>query len=143
MKIFISFYQKHLTAILAFGLLLFTGLACDFQDDSDWKREFGGKKLTFVKTSGSIGDRVDIWFCDSGEYAKRTEFNGFSGGGGDSFSMAGEDFEQGRWTIEAGVLILKSNNGEQSSYDISQGNDANVIRLNGKSYLATRHQECR
>jgi hypothetical protein len=97
-----------------------------------------GKKLSMAKTSGSISDKIDIWFCPSGEYAKRTEFVGVSG----DFTMADADVEQGRWTVESGVLILKSQKGETSEYDLSQGTDSNVIRLNGKGYLVERHNEC-
>lgn len=133
-----TIFTKHFTAIIALGLLVFVGLACNSKSDSDWKRELAGKKLTFAKTSGSISDRIDIWFCASGEYAKRTDFVGVSG----DFTAADADVEQGKWTVESGVLILKSEDGNTSEYELSEGADNNVIRLNGNGYLVTQHNEC-
>lgn len=138
MKTFTRSFRKHFSALLAFGILIFVGLACGFKADSEWKRELGGKKLSTAKTSGSISDKIEIWFCPSGEYAKRTEFVGVSG----DFTMADADVEQGRWTVESGVLILRSENGTTSEYDLSSGTDANVTRLNGKGYLVERHNRC-
>lgn len=130
---------KHFSALAAFAVLLFISLACNFRSDSEWKRELGGKKLSSAKTSGSISDKIEIWFCPSGEYAKRTEFVGVSG----DFTMADADVEQGKWKIESGVLILRSQDGKTSEYDISQGIDSDVIRLNGNGYLVDSHDECR
>lgn len=141
-KTFIRIFTKHFLAIIALSLLIFIGLACNFTSDSDWKRELGSKKLTMAKTSGSISDRVDIWFCASGEYAMRTQFSGFSGGGGSSLSMADEDFEQGTWTVESGMLILNPQNGKNHEYSISAGMDSNVIKLDGRGYLVSGHNEC-
>lgn len=134
----ISLFTKHFSAILAVGLLVFVALACGVTSDDEWQRELGGKKLTWAKTKGSISDRIDIWFCASGEYAKRTEFVGVSG----EFTSADADVEQGSWTVESGTLILKSQDGKTSEYDLSIGTDSNVVRLNGDGFLVTRHNEC-
>ena len=133
-----TIFTKHFSAIMALGLLVFVALACGFKSDSDWKRELGGMKLTYAKTTGSISDRIDIWLCPSGEYAKRTDFVGVSG----DFTSADADVEEGKWTVESGTLILQSQDGKTTEYDLSKGTDSNVIRLNGNGYLVTRHNEC-
>ena len=130
---------EHFSSLVAVLVVLGVGVGCNFKPDADWKRELHGKKLTMAKTSGSISDRVDIWFCGSGDYAKRTQFSGLSGG----FSTADEKYELGNWTVESGTLILRSQQGETSEYSISQGMDDNVIKLNGTGYLVTNHSECR
>ncbi|MBX7171176.1 MAG: hypothetical protein K1X72_09470 [Pyrinomonadaceae bacterium] len=134
---------KHLSAVLAVLVILCIGLGCNLKSDSDWKQELHGKKLTMAKTSGSISDRIDIWFCGSGEYARKTQFSGYSGGGYGDFSMANENVELGNWGVESGTLILQSEKGETTEYSISQGMDNNVIKLNGTGYLVTTHNECR
>lgn len=136
-------FTKHFTALAALMILVFAGLGCgEMRSDSDWKRELGGKKLSMAKTSGSISDKVEIWFCSSGEFARRTQFSGFSGGGSGTLSMANEDVEAGSWRVESGILILQPENGETSQYDISQ-NSSDVIALNGRNYLVESHSECR
>lgn len=132
-------FGKHLTAIIAVLVILGVGLGCNLKSDGDWKKELHGKKLTMAKTSGSISDRVDIWFCGSGEFARKTQFSGLSGG----FSMADEKVELGNWAIDSGTLIMKAEDGKTYEYSISQGMDNNVIKLNGTGYLVTTHDECR
>jgi hypothetical protein len=143
MNKFVRLIRKQFSAILGLSIVVFVALACGFQSDGDWQRELGGKKLRYVKTSGSISDEVNIWFCSDGQYAKETIFSGFSGGGGSSLSMADNDVELGNWRIENGILILQSQEGERSEYDIAKGADNSVVRLNGKGYSVTRHSECR
>lgn len=141
--IIMNYFGKHLSAVFAILLILFMGLGCNLKSDSDWKQELHGKKLTMAKTGGSISDRVDIWFCGSGEYARKTQFTGYSGGGYGDFSMANENVELGNWRVESGNLILQTENGKTTEYSISQGMDNNVIKLNGTGYLVTTHDECR
>jgi hypothetical protein len=143
MNKFVYLFKKHFSALLGLGLVVFISLACGFQSDADWQRELGEKKLTFAKTSGSISDKINIWFCPNGQYAKETQFTGFSGGGGGDFSVADRDGELGNWKVENGVLILQSEEGKTSRYDLSKGTDNNLIRLNGNGYLVTSHNECR
>jgi hypothetical protein len=143
MKTFRSIFTKHLTALAALATLVFAGLGCgEMKSDSDWKRELGGKKLSMAKTSGSISDKVEIWFCSTGEFARRAQFSGFSGGGAGTLSMADEDVETGTWRVESGTLILQPENGETRQYDISQSS-GEVIALNGTGYLVESHSECR
>jgi hypothetical protein len=136
-------FGKHLAALTAGIILLFVALACDTKSDADWKNELHGKKLTMASTSGSFSDRIDIWFCGSGEYALRSESTGMSGGGGGTLSMASEDFEQGKWSVESSTLILQSQDGQTGEYSISPGTEQDVIYLNGNAYLVTEHGECR
>ena len=137
MNAYYQFFTKHMAAVTVLGLLMFFALGC-FKSDEQWKNNLAHKKLTTAKTSGSISDRIDIYFCPNGDYAKRTDFVGNSGG----FSMANEDYEIGRWTVESGTLILQSDQGNTSQYNLSNGNDGNVIRLNGTGYLVTEHDKC-
>ena len=143
MKTFDRIFRKHLAALPAVIILLAVALACDTRSDADWKNELHGKKLSMASTSGSISDRIDIWFCGSGEYALRRQFSGMSGGGGGTLSMADEDFEQGKWIVESSTLILQSQDGQTSEFSISQGTDQDVIYLNDTGYLVTQHGECR
>ena len=143
MKLFKRIFTEHLTALTALAILVFAALGCgEMKSDADWKRELGGKKLSMAKTSGSISDKVEIWFCSSGEFARRTQFSGFSAGGGGTLSMADEDVESGTWRVESGTLILQPENGKTSQYDISQSS-SDVIALNGNGYLVESHSECR
>jgi hypothetical protein len=143
MKTMKRIFTKHFTALAALAILVFAALGCgEMKSDSDWKRELGGKKLSMAKTSGSISDKVEIWFCASGEFARRTQFSGFSGGGAGTLSMANEDVETGSWRVESGTLILQPENGETRQYDISQSS-GDVITLNGNNYLIESHNECR
>ena len=143
MKAINRIFTKHFSALAALAILVFAALGCgDMKSDDDWKRELGGKKLSMAKTSGSISDKVEIWFCASGEYARRTQFSGFSTGGGGTLSMADEDVEAGRWRVESGTLILQPENGKTSQHDISQSSN-DVIELNGNGYLVESHNECR
>ena len=143
MNVIKRIFTKQFSPLLALACLVFAALGCgEMRSDADWKRELGGKKLSMAKTSGSISDKVEIWFCSTGEYARRTQFSGFSSGGGGTLSMADEDTEAGRWRVEGGTLILQPENGETSRYDISQSS-SDVVQLNGRGYLVESHSECR
>ncbi len=143
MKAIKRIFTKHFSSLAALALLVIMALGCgEMRSDTDWKRELGGKKLSMAKTSGSINDKVEIWFCSSGEYARRTQFSGFSAGGGGTLSMADEDVETGSWRVESGTLILQPENGETRQYDISQESE-DVVQLNGSGYLVESHNECR
>lgn len=134
--------SKHFSTFPAGFVLLFVVLGCNSRSDAEWTKILGNKKLSAVKTSGSISDKTNIWFCTTGEYAMQRQFSGFSTGGGGMLSMADEEYEYGRWRVEAGTLILRSQDGETSRYDISQRTDENVISLNGNGYLVSTHNEC-
>ncbi len=143
MKSFASIISKHFWSIIAFGLILSVGLGCNIKSDADWEKELGGRKLTMAQTSGGISDKVEIWFCPNGEYAKRTYFGGFSSGGAGTLSMADESTEGGRFQVRSSTLILQSQDGNVSEYSISQSFEGDVVELNGKSYLVSSHNECR
>src|SRR5687767_13410430 len=131
MNKFKRIFSKHFSTFPAALVLLLVVLGCNSRSDTEWTKILGNKKLSMAKTSGSISDKTDIWFCPSGEYAMRTQFSGFSTGGAGTLSMADEDFEYGNWRVESGVLILRSQDGQTSRYDISQEMDEDVISLDG------------
>lgn len=124
------------------AVLFFVAVGCGFKSDEQWRSELGGKQLSKAKTSGSMSDRVDIWFCSNGEYARRIQFSGLSTGGGGTLSMADEDFEIGKWRVENSTLILQPDKGERSEYSIFAG-ASDVIQLNGNDYLIQTQKECR
>lgn len=130
------------TALIALALLIAAALGCNITSDEEWVKGLAHKKLTRAETSGAISDRIDIYFCPNGEYAKQTQFTGFSGGGAGTLSMADEQTELGRWTVTGGVLYLQSQEGNRSEYTLSQGMDAEVVQLNGDGFLVTTHREC-
>ncbi len=142
MKLYAGFFSKHFWSIIAFACILLVGLGCNTKSDADWARELGGRKLTMAKTSGGISDKVEIWFCPNGEYAKRTYFGGFSGGGAGTLSIADEETEGGRFQVRSSTLILQSQNGNTSEYSISQSVEGDVVQLNGNGYLVSVHNEC-
>jgi hypothetical protein len=146
MKLFNGVFAKHFSAFVALIVLMAVGLACSNKSDAEWKKELGGKKLSSAKTSGSLSDKTNIWFCPSGEYLMQKQFSGYSTGGGGTLSMADEDTEYGTWRVDSGVLILEpqqGGSGEVSRYDLSQGMDSNVVELGGRGYLVESHNECR
>jgi hypothetical protein len=112
--------SKHLSAVIAVCCLVAVLLACNMRSDADWQKQLGDKKLSKASNSGSISNKVDIYFCPSGEYGMVTQFSGLSGGGAGTLSMADENTEYGRWTVTSSTLILQSQNGERHAYDISQ-----------------------
>ena len=138
MRYLFGFIAKHYLAAVSLSFLLFIGISCGMKTDDAWKNDLGNKRLTFVNNSGSISDKIDIWFCDSGIYAKRIEFTGVSG----EFTMADADMERGYWNIESGVLRLQSEHNKISEYTISQYFDNDVLQLNGKNYRISTHNEC-
>lgn len=138
MKTSNNIFNKHFSAIISLTLLVFIGLSCSFKSDNEWKQQFGGKRLTFAKTTGSISDKIDIYFCHNGMYAKRTEFIGVSG----DFTTANADVERGYWNVESGILLLESEKGKTSEYKISQNFDNDVLQLDGDNYQITTHNEC-
>ncbi len=138
MKSFNYFYTKHFPAIFSLILLVFVALSCSFKSDNDWKQQLGGKKLTFAKTTGSISDKIDIYFCGNGMYAKRTEFTGVSG----EFTMADAKVERGLWNIESGYLLLENEKKELTEYSISQNFDNDIVQLSGKNYRVSTHNQC-
>lgn len=142
MKTFVGRFSDQLMAVFAVALLLAAGLACNLKSDDEWKRELAHKKLSRASTSGSISDKVTFYFCPTGEYAKQSEFSGYSPGGAGTLSMADSDVELGRWEVRSGTLVLRSQTGETSEYSINQGSDGDVIQLNGNGYLVTTHNEC-
>lgn len=142
MNKFMYMFSKHFSTFPAALILLLVVLGCNSKSDADWTKTLGNKKLSAAKTSGSISDKINIWFCPSGEYAKQTQFSGFSTGGGGTLSVADEDFEFGKWSVESETLILRSQDGKTSRYDISQGMDEEVISLDGDGFLVSRHNEC-
>jgi hypothetical protein len=137
-----TFRSKHFAAIAALLVLLSVGLGCNLRSDADWKQELGRKKLSRAKYSGSVSTMTNFYFCPSGEYAKQTQFSGFSTGGAGTLSAANEDVELGSWTVESSTLILKSQDGKTYEFSLSQGADGNVIELDGTGYLVTTHNEC-
>ena len=134
--------SRHFVALIAFGVIIAVGLGCNLKSDSEWKKELSSKKLSRASNSGSVSTKVNIYFCSNGEYAKQSQFSGFSTGGAGTLSMADEDVELGRWTVDSGTLVLRSEAGETEEYNISQGFDAEVIELNGNGYLVSTHNEC-
>lgn len=142
MKLFANLFSKHFCSIIAFAFIVFVGLGCGAKSDADWERDLGGRKLTMAKTSGGISDKVEIWFCPNGEYAKRIYFGGFSTGGAGTLSVADEDTEGGKFQVRSSTLILQSQDGNTSEYSISQGFEADVVELNGNKYLVSIHNEC-
>lgn len=132
-------------AILAFISLVFIGIACTCgggRSDQEWNRMLAYKKLSRASNSGAVSDKVNFYFCPSGDYAMQTQFSGFSGGGAGTLSMASEDVELGRWAVKNGVLYLRSQNGEDRQYGLSIGSDNDVVRLNGDGYLVDTQNEC-
>jgi len=73
--------------------------------------------------SGS--SQTEIILCPSGSYSKNSNFF-FSGG-------TSTDFEKGSWSVQNGYLILNSNSGEQTSYQVSVQSNSSVS-LNGRTY---------
>jgi hypothetical protein len=138
----IPVFSRQMGALAALILVLSVGLACNMRSDAEWKQMLGGKKLSKASNSGAISDKVDIYFCPSGEYGMETQFTGFSTGGAGTLSMADSDVEYGQWSVSSGTLVLVSQNGERREYSISQGMDTEVVELNGNGYLVTRHNEC-
>ena len=142
MNKFKSIFSKHFSFFIAVFLMLIIILGCKSKSDSDWAKILGNKKLTTAKTSGSISNKTNIWFCPSGEYAMQRQFSGFSTGGSGSLSMANEDFETGKWRVNSGTLILQSQDGETVEYELLQGRDEDVISLDGTGYLVSTHNAC-
>ncbi len=73
--------------------------------------------------SGS--SQTEIILCPSGGYSKNSNFF-FSGG-------TSTDFEKGTWNVQNGYLVLNSNSGEQTSYQVSVQSN-NSVSLNGRTY---------
>lgn len=83
-------------AIIAVVSIIFIGLACTCgggRSDQEWNRVLAYKKLSRASNSGAVSDKVNFFFCPSGDYAMQTQFSGFSGGGAGTLSMASEDVE--------------------------------------------------
>jgi hypothetical protein len=113
--------SRYTAAILTLCVLLCVGLGCKVKPDSEWKSQLGGKRLSRANNSGAVSSKLDIYFCSNGEYALQSQFSGFSTGGAGTLSMADEDIEYGRWTVEHSTLILRSQNGKTHEYEIFQG----------------------
>ena len=142
MRALAAVWPRHTAAVLSLGILLAVGLGCNPRSDNEWRAELSGKKLSRSSNSGSISNRVTIYFCADGQYAMQSEFSGFSTGGAGTLSMADEDVELGRWTVRSSTLLLQSRNGESHEYGLSEGNDPEVIELDRTSYLVTEQYEC-
>ena len=142
MNLFKKFFSKHFLSIVAFACILLVGLGCNTKSDADWERDLGGRKLTMATTSGGISDKIEIWFCPNGEYARRTYFGGFSTGGAGTLSVADEDTEGGRFQVRSSILILQSQDGNTSEYRISQSFENDVVQLDNNNYLVSVHSEC-
>ena len=142
MRALAALWPKHTAAVLSLGILLSIGLGCASKSDNEWRAELSGKKLSRASNSGAISNSVNIYFCADGRYAMERQFSGFSTGGAATLSMADEEVELGRWTVQSSTLILQSRDGERHEYGLSQANDPEVIELDGIGYLAAEHDGC-
>lgn len=109
---------------------------------SNLKSLFSGKKLTYFYTGNGYSESRKIWLCSSGAYISRSESSSNSQIG----TGATASSSQGTWTIkEAGTsvfLILNSNKGEFSQFEISKRQASNEIGLNGKRFFVENHNDC-
>lgn len=142
------FFSRHYSFFAALALLIFVALGCgEIRDDrvsqrqsgSDWRRELAGKKLTTVKSSGSFSDRIDIWFCSSGEYFFRKETTGFSTGGVGTGSYASQNTEHGTWSVDSSTLTFRPDKAEAGDVQVSRGSGGNIIKLNAVAYQVSSH----
>ena len=90
---------------------------------------FASKRL--YAESGS--SQTEILLCPSGSYRKNSNFF-FSGG-------TSTDFENGRWEMQGNTLILVSNSGEQSTYQVGS-QSGGYIMLNNRRYSISNYS-CR
>lgn len=137
------FGRSGSSGIAAISIVLLLALGCNMRSDEEWTRVLGNRMLTKASTSGAISDRVMLYFCPNGEYARVVETTGFSGGGTGTLSLAGESVELGRWQVNGGTLTLRSQDGEQREFSLFSGTDENVVQLNGDNFLLGTHDECK
>jgi uncharacterized lipoprotein NlpE involved in copper resistance len=137
------FSQNGNLGVAAFAIILLVVLGCNTRSDEEWTNLLGDRSLTKASTSGAISDRVTLYFCPNGDYARVFETSGFSGGGGGTLSMADRSIEAGRWQVRGGKLILASEDGDQHEYSLYSGMEENVVQLNGTPYLLGQHEECK
>lgn len=138
-----SIFSRHYVSLVASALLILAVLGCGgLNAGSGWEQQLAGKKLTRAKSSGSFSDMYHLWFCSSGEYLGKTETVGMSYGGAGTGSMASEDIERGRWSVNGSTLTIVLEDASKIEYELSQGTDSNVIRFNGTPLMVTPSSEC-
>ena len=140
----ISRTNNQSLAIVAVAGVLFIALGCGGTQlsDKEWSNQLAYKKLSRASNSGSVSTKTNFYFCPTGEYARQTQFSGFSGGGAGTLSMADEDIELGRWMVKNGVLYVQAENGERRQYDLASVDGGEVIGLEGQGYVVDTHNEC-
>ncbi len=131
------------SGIAAFLIIFLVVLGCNSRSDEEWTQTLGSRMLTRANTSGAISNRVELYFCPNGEYARVIDTTGFSGGGVGSLSMADRSVELGRWQVRGGTLYLVPEEGETSEFSLSASLDGDVVQLNGVDHLLGMHSECK
>lgn len=140
----LKIFSRHYVSFVASALLISAALGCaGLENGSGWEQKLAGNKLTRAQSSGSFGDTYHLWFCSSGEYMGKKETVGISYGGAGTGSMASESFERGKWSVTGSTLTIEPEGEGPIEYELSQGNDPNVIRFNGTPLLVSASSECR
>jgi hypothetical protein len=109
---------------------------------SEWENKLAGTQLTWAHNDGTFGDQVDIWLCSSGEYSIKRSMTGTSTGGVGTGTMADENSESGKWSVNSSTLIFKPNGKAQWDAQLSQGSDSKAIRLNKRSFRVGGNSKC-
>jgi len=96
-----------------------------------------GKHWVYVKSSGNLWDRVDLYLYKDGTFEARYESGGFSGGP-TTLSMASEEFYQGAWRVMEyqgyPVLAMKAQGANEEMFLLEAGSEDGIIRIGGATF---------
>ncbi len=110
--------------------------------DTAAQNAFGGKKLRFLHSGNGYRESRTIWLCKSGAFISQVESGSFSSLGTGSTSSS----DKGTWKVQKSgnsiTLVLRSQDGGQSTYQVTARQASNEIGLNGSRYFVEEHNEC-
>lgn len=108
---------------------------------SGWVAKLKGRALTYYKTSGTYTTKRHMSLCADGTFLYKDDESYGSSMGGSNFSYVGAQGDSGRWKIAGSALQLVFDNGERSSYQLSNRNGSTFV--DGEKWFVTNDPRCR
>lgn len=99
-----------------------------------------GKKLYYLKTSGSFSDKASTYLCSDGTALWSSHSTAMSTGGGGTLSYAGNAEARGRWSVSGYALTLQWESGEVERFQLSDG--GGYLRVDASNYWLQDQDVC-
>lgn len=118
-----------------------TGSQSAEETDTSWQNYLRGKHIVRFFSGSSYTEEQHLWLCSNGQFVRRFNSGGFSGGASGATQAKYDGHWQANGTGETGQLTLQSPSGV-STYQLRWDYDQSRLYLDGKRWLHSDNQLC-